>query len=103
MNYNVFNAIVYDVLWRFCDSYPSLRGNKFVQMAMEHCFPDWVLWKTELTMEDAEDIKPKPELEEPEIDLVCEKCGKEYTSEYFFNKHIASCDADGRHDDKSVD
>jgi hypothetical protein len=54
MNYNVFNAIVYDILWRFCDSYPSLRGNKFVQMAMEHCFPDWVLWKTELTMKDVD-------------------------------------------------
>jgi hypothetical protein len=23
-------------------------------MAMEHCFPDWVLWKTELTMEDVD-------------------------------------------------
>jgi hypothetical protein len=54
MNYNVFNAIVYDILWRFCDSYPSLRGNKFVQMAMEHCFPDWVLWKTENTMADVD-------------------------------------------------
>ena len=50
MNYNVFNAIVYDVLWRFCGSYPSLRTNKLVQMVMTHCFPDWVLWKTEITM-----------------------------------------------------
>jgi hypothetical protein len=54
MNYNLFNAIVYDVLWRFCDSYPSLRSNKLVQMAMDHCFPDWVLWKTETTIVDVE-------------------------------------------------
>ena len=54
MSYNVINAIVYDILWRFCDNYPSLRGNKLVQMAMEHCFPDWVLWKTENTMADVD-------------------------------------------------
>ena len=54
MSYNVLNAIVYDVLWRFCDSYPSLRSNTLVRMAMAHCFPDWVLWKTELTMKDVD-------------------------------------------------
>ena len=54
MSYNVLNAIVYDVLWRFCDSYPSLRSNTLVRMAMTHCFPDWVLWKTELTMKDVD-------------------------------------------------
>jgi hypothetical protein len=54
MNYNVFNAIVYDVLWRLCDSFPSLRSNTLIQMAMAHCFPDWVLWKTENTMKDVD-------------------------------------------------
>ena len=54
MSYNVLNAIVYDVLWRFCDSYPSLRSNTLVRMAMAHCFPDWVLWKTELIMKDVD-------------------------------------------------
>jgi hypothetical protein len=54
MTYNVLNAIVYDVLWRFCESYPSLRSNTLVKMAMAHCFPDWVLWKTELTMKDVD-------------------------------------------------
>ena len=54
MTYNVFNAIVYDVLWRFCESYPSLRSNTLVKMAMAHCFPDWVLWKTELTTKDVD-------------------------------------------------
>ena len=52
MSYNVLNAIAYDVLWRLCDSFSSLRSNTLVKMAMAHCFPDWVLWKTELTMKD---------------------------------------------------
>ncbi len=51
MNYNVLNAIVYDILWRLCESYPYLRQNRWVKLAMAHCFPDWVLWKTENTME----------------------------------------------------
>ena len=70
MSYNTLNAIVYDILWRFCDSYPSLRGNKLVQMAMAHCFPDWVLWKTETTMADVdqqtEEIKEQWQKEENE-------------------------------------
>jgi ABC-type uncharacterized transport system YnjBCD substrate-binding protein len=68
MNYNVFNAIVYDVLWRFCDSYPSLRSNKLVQMAMAHCFPDWVLAKTETTMAD---VDRQPEDGTPTHGLEC--------------------------------
>ena len=69
MSYNTFNAIVYDILWRFCDSYPSLRSNTLVRMAMTHCFPDWVLWKTEVTMTDVdrqvEDIQREWEEQEP--------------------------------------
>ena len=70
MSYNVFNAIVYDVLWRLCDSFSSLRSNTLVRMAMAHCFPDWVLWKTELTMKDvdeqAEELKEQWRDEENE-------------------------------------
>jgi hypothetical protein len=54
MNYNVLNAIVYDILWRLCESYPSLRQNHWVKLAMAHCFSDWVLWKTENTMKDVD-------------------------------------------------
>ena len=72
MKYSVLNAIIYDVLWRLCESLPSLRGKGWVRMAMDHCFPDWVEWKTEVTMADVdrqvEQIKeewakddPKPE------------------------------------------
>jgi hypothetical protein len=78
MNYSMLNAIVYDVLWRFCDSYPSLRANKLVQMVMTHCFPDWVLWKTEITMKDvdtqAETLKEQWQKEDNE--KVVEKVSK---------------------------
>ena len=78
MNYSMLNAIVYDVLWRFCDSYPSLRANKLVQMVMTHCFPDWVLWKTEITMKDvdtqAETLKEQWQKEDNEN--VVEKVSK---------------------------
>ena len=78
MNYNVFNAIVYDVLWRLCESYPSLRTNKLVQMVMTHCFPDWVVWKTEITMKDvdtqAETLKEQWQKEDNE--KVVEKVSK---------------------------
>ena len=71
MSYNVLNAIVYDVLWRLCDSFSSLRSNTLVKMAMAHCFRDWVLWKTELTMKDvdrqAEELKEQWQKEENEV------------------------------------
>ena len=72
MKYNALNAIIYDILWRVCDNYPSLRQNPLIKQIMDHCFPDWVEWKTETTMKDVdrqvEEIKeewakddPKPE------------------------------------------
>lgn len=43
-------------------------------------------------IEDAEDIKPKPELEEPEIPKIFEcACGKEYKREASYKKHIEKC------------
>lgn len=61
MKYSLLNAIVYDILWRLCEAYPSLRPNSLVKMAKDHCFPDWVEWKTEMTMKSVdsqvEDLK----------------------------------------------
>jgi hypothetical protein len=54
MTYNALNAIVYDVLIRLCEVYPSLHSNKWVKLALAHCFPDWVLWKTDNTMESVD-------------------------------------------------
>jgi len=80
VSYNILNAIVYDVLWRFCDSYSSLRSNKLVQMAMAHCFPDWVLWKTEVTLKnvDTQVETLKEEWKEKENEAIVEKFQREY-------------------------
>ena len=71
MRYNALNALVYDVLWRLCESYPSLRQNTWVKLAMKHCFPDWVEWKTESTMKSvdkqAEELKGQWREEENEL------------------------------------
>lgn len=48
-------------------------------------------------VEFADEIKPKEELKEPEIEsevqgqFVCESCGKSYTVEHFYLKHISKC------------
>jgi hypothetical protein len=54
VGYSLLNAIIYDILWRLCDSFPSLRGKGWVILIMDHCFPDWVEWKTELTMKSVD-------------------------------------------------
>jgi hypothetical protein len=70
MKYNPLNAIVYDILLLLCESYSSLRLNPWVKQAMEHCFPDWVEWKTERTMKSVdrqtEDLKQQWRDEENE-------------------------------------
>lgn len=48
MKYNALNAIVYDFIWRFL---PSMK-NGALKPVMDYCFPDWVAWKTEMTMKD---------------------------------------------------
>jgi hypothetical protein len=54
MKYNLLNAVIYEVLRRLCEYKPSLRWNSIVKMAMTHCFPDWVEWRTEMTMEEVD-------------------------------------------------
>ena len=80
MGYNVLNAIVYDVLWRLCESYPSLRQNTWVKLAMKHCFPDWVEWKTESTMKsvDKQAEELKGQWREEENELTRQKFQEEY-------------------------
>lgn len=53
-------------------------------------------------IEATQAIQPKPELDVPEVEhqpeqayeYVCEKCGKGYNVEHFYQKHIAKCDND---------
>lgn len=71
MKYSLFNAIVYDVCLIVVDGKPLWRGNKWIKMIMDHCFPDWVEWKTKLTMKDVdrqtEEIKEQWQKEENQV------------------------------------
>ena len=80
MRYNALNALVYDVLWRLCESYPSLRQNTWVKLAMKHCFPDWVEWKTETTMKsvDKQTKELKEQWREEENEVTRQKFQEEY-------------------------
>jgi len=50
MEYSILNAIIYDFIWRFL---PSMK-NGALKPIMDHCFPDWIMWKTGRTMEDVD-------------------------------------------------
>lgn len=80
MKYNVLNALIYETLWRFCEIWSVLRGNKLVEMVMSSCFPDWVLWKTKATMagvdHQAEEVKEQWQKEENEA--IVEKFQEKY-------------------------
>lgn len=54
MSYNVINVIAYEICLWLIRRRQSFRLHPLVQRVMEHCFQDWVLWKTDLTMKDVD-------------------------------------------------
>jgi len=80
MKYNALNAVIYDILWRVCDNYPSLRQNPLIKRIMDHCFPDWVEWKTETTMKNVNRLveEVKNEWRKEENEAVREKFQEAY-------------------------
>ena len=74
------NAIIYDILLRLCELYPSLRKNKWVRMIMAHCFADWVTAKTEITMAgvDRQVEELKEEWKKEDNEKIVERFQEEY-------------------------
>jgi hypothetical protein len=74
MKYSILNAIIYDILFGFCDKKPHLRNNAFVKMAMKYCLSDWVLWRTEDIMKDVdrqiEEIQEEWAEEDPNLEYI---------------------------------
>ena len=54
MKYNLFNAIVYEICRILIDNNVLSKSNPIVAQILANCFPDWVEWKTELTMKDVD-------------------------------------------------
>jgi len=67
--YNIWNAVIHELLINALDLWPRLRMNPWVGKALDWTRPDWVLWKVELTMLDvskqAEELVEQWTKEEP--------------------------------------
>jgi hypothetical protein len=54
MKYSLFNAVVYEVVRTLIEKGILSKSNPIVAKILAHCFPDWVQWKTEITMQDVD-------------------------------------------------
>lgn len=54
MKYNIWNAIAYEVTNLLIEFDSRWYNNRIVKLIRAHCFPDWVIWKTERTMESVD-------------------------------------------------
>jgi len=67
--YNIWNALIHELLLACLDIWPRFKLNPWVGKALEWTRPDWVLWRVEQTMLDvskqAEEIVKQWEKEEP--------------------------------------
>lgn len=54
MKYNIWKASSYEVTNLLIDFDTKWEDNFWVKKVREHCFMDWVEWKTERTMKDVD-------------------------------------------------
>lgn len=52
--YNIWGAVLVEALRQLINAKPSLSTNKFVEMAIDFWFQDWVSWKTNKTMDSVD-------------------------------------------------
>lgn len=53
-DYNIINALIYELIIKLADHYKSLKNNTIVKLILAYCKDDWVLWKVELTLKDVD-------------------------------------------------
>ena len=75
MKYNLLNALIYEVCLMVTDEKPLWVGNQIVKIIKEHCFKDWVEWRTDVTMTsvDIQTEKVKEVWQEEDNKKVVEK------------------------------
>lgn len=54
MKYSLLNAIVYNIVRILIEGGILSKNNPIVVKILAHCFQDWTLWKTELTLKDVD-------------------------------------------------
>lgn len=61
VKYNFWFALLYELLNDLSQQFKSIKKNKIVQLILNYCKHDWVIWKVESTLRDvdvqAEQIK----------------------------------------------
>lgn len=67
--YNLWFALIYEILVALKEHYKKLRNNKWVNLILNYCKHDWVLWKVESTLKSVDRgidrIQKQWEAEEP--------------------------------------
>jgi hypothetical protein len=53
-NYSELNAVIYELLIKLIEIWPKLKLNQWVRAALNWCRADWVEWRTEQTLKDAD-------------------------------------------------
>lgn len=53
-NYSELNAVIYELLIKLIEIWPKLKLNSWVRAALNWCRADWVVWRTEQTLKDAD-------------------------------------------------
>jgi len=54
VSYNIWNAVAYEITNLLISYDARWELYRWVQMIRNHCFVDWVEWKTERTMKDVD-------------------------------------------------
>ena len=53
-NYNIWYALLYELLRSLGEHFNKVRSNKVVKMILSYCHEDWVLWKVENTLKSVD-------------------------------------------------
>lgn len=74
-SYNIWYALLYELLKSLGEHYNRVRSNQIVKMILRYCHEDWVLWKVENTLRsvdrDIEKImKDWDEQEPPKFEVI---------------------------------
>lgn len=52
--YNLWFALIYEILYALKTEFKALRNNKIVKLILDYCKHDWILWKVEITLKDVD-------------------------------------------------
>ena len=52
--YNIWNAVAYEITRIIVEHNKTMGTNPWIKQICFHCFPDWVIWKTERTMKSVD-------------------------------------------------